>query len=96
MTLLVAALILGLIVGRFFPPSPQVARFSGHVNSAALILLLFTMGIRIGADPATMENIPRLGTRALILAVGAVAGSIGAVNAGSALYRKLRREGGRA
>lgn len=93
MVLIFAALILGLLVGRFLSIPPRLYTFAGYANTAALLVLLFTMGVRIGADPITMANIPRLGWKALLLASGAVAGSILAVNSGTALYRKFRQEG---
>jgi hypothetical protein len=95
LVLLFAALVLGLCVGRWPQFPQQLHAWAGRAASAALLLMLFAMGVRIGADPVTMANIPDLGSKALLLALGAVAGSVLAVDAGVMLFRKLRREGGR-
>jgi hypothetical protein len=93
--LIFAALILGLVVGRYLPLPPRTSALAGQISTGALLLLLLTMGIRIGADPSTMANIPRLGSRAMLFAMGAVAGSIFAVKGGTDLYKRTRRQGGR-
>ena len=42
----------------------------------AVWLLLFLMGVTVGANDAVMENLPTLGLEALLLTLGALGGSI--------------------
>lgn len=47
----------------------------------AILLLVFSMGARMGANEEIVRNLNRIGLQALIMAVAAVLGSVAAVSA---------------
>ena len=62
-------------------------RWIGGLQTAALLLLIFTMGARIGADERVLAAIGTLGVKALIITALSAAGSVAAVFAARKLMR---------
>lgn len=79
MILLIGALVLGFVVARLnlLPRFWQAGM--AKVGSLALVLLLFSMGIALGADPGLMSSLPNLGMKALVLSLGSIFGSVALV-----------------
>lgn len=76
MLLLFAVLFGGMVAGRLLPlralePLPRII-------SAIIWLLLFLLGVEVGADPVVARGFPMLGGKAFLLFAGSVAGSIAA------------------
>lgn len=71
-----ASLILGLAVGYRVPLSKRAVRWAGHGTTLGLLVLLFTMGIKIGMNSEIFENLQTIGLRASVLALSAVVGSL--------------------
>jgi|GEM_PF-1511317 uncharacterized membrane protein YbjE (DUF340 family) len=71
-----ASLAAGLLIGYSIPLSAGFVRWAGKGTTIGLVLLLLTMGAKIGMDPDIFGNLQRIGLQAGILAVAAVAGSI--------------------
>lgn len=69
-------LLIGITLGytKFLPN--RVYQINEYVINAGLVILLMSMGAKIGIDEEIMSNIHRIGFQALIIAIGAVMGSI--------------------
>ncbi|MBI4414387.1 MAG: LysO family transporter [candidate division NC10 bacterium] len=76
MLLILGAVLAGCLLGalRIVPAAilPWVDRLMG----AGLAVLLFSMGASIGANPQVVGNLPALGAKSVLLAAGAVLGSV--------------------
>lgn len=55
---------------------PGLIKAGSHANQTAIFVLLFLMGAGVGASPAVMNNLSRLGWQAALISLGAVAGSV--------------------
>ena len=67
----------------------KVLSHIGKAVSVTVFVMLFFLGVEIGADRQVLENISELGIRALVLALAGVAGS---VLLSMVLYRALFRK----
>lgn len=68
--LMVAGILLGyLLRERSWKGVPRLI-------SAAILLLLFLLGITVGADESIMDNLGTIGKDALVITLAAVAGSV--------------------
>lgn len=78
MWMLIASLAVGLALGRLSRrwDNPRTDRFIGWAQTACLVFLLFMMGLKTGLLDGVFTALPTLGLRALVLTLGAVAGSI--------------------
>ncbi len=70
-----ASLLLGLAVGYRIPLSQRALHWAGRGTTAGLMLLLFTMGVKIGMNAEIFANLQTMGLRAGVLAGAAVIGS---------------------
>lgn len=75
MTILVG-LLLGIGLGYALRRREWLIRFSGRIMGWAVYLLLFLLGLSVGDNQALLQALPQLGGQALLLAVGAVSGSL--------------------
>lgn len=76
MSRLIGAVILGFILARWRVLPQAIANQMGRISTFALILLLFSMGISIGANSEIISNLPSLGLKAFILSCCTVLGSV--------------------
>ena len=81
----------GIFIGSKILKPDREYRWIGRLQTAALVLLIFTMGVRIGADEIVLASIGALGIRALVVAVCSVAGSVLLVSAGRRIMRLDRK-----
>ena len=79
----------GIALGRLL--SGRRLGFVPRAVTATVWLLLFLLGVEVGADPAVTGSLATLGCTALVLCAGSVAGSIAAA---WALWRRVRRADG--
>ncbi|NLJ73835.1 MAG: lysine exporter LysO family protein [Firmicutes bacterium] len=79
MILIMTALIMGFVVGRLEIIPTKLKHYSGKVGSGALLVLLFSMGATMGANHEVINNLASLGLKALLTAIGTIAGSVLAV-----------------
>ncbi len=63
----------------------------GRLQTAALVLLIFTMGVTVGADRRVLSSLATLGMQAFLISILAVAGSVVFVFAGRKLMGLDRR-----
>jgi len=74
-----ACLAAGIALGVVLGARPLLRRLQQRFLPAAILGLLFFMGVGIGRDPDLPAKIGRFGWNALVVAVLAVAGSVAAV-----------------
>lgn len=88
---IIAALILGMLVGRLL--RKQATRLNRPLAisiTAASMLLLFLLGINTGDNTDFLETIMSLGWQSFVLSVLALAGSIVTTLTAQYVYRKHR------
>jgi len=66
----------GIIVGFVLRNKHQVVRAVDPMINMAIYVLLFLLGISVGINETIMDNLDTLGTQSLLLAFGAVGGSV--------------------
>ncbi len=67
-------MILGIGVGYIF--RKRNLSFISKVITVLIWILLFVLGLEVGSNPQIVSNLGKLGLDALIITLGAVAGSI--------------------
>lgn len=70
--LMVAGILAGWWLGKF----PLVMKINDKLISWAIYLLLFLLGISVGTNKTVMQSLDSIGFQALLLTIGALAGSI--------------------
>lgn len=92
MTLIITALIMGFLMGRLDIISTRIRKYSGKVGTGALLVLLFAMGVTMGANHEVISNLSSLGLKALLMAMGTIIGSVLAVWAAVQLTARNREK----
>lgn len=67
----------GIILGYLIRNKIRFIKYIDPSINIAIYLLLFLLGISVGGNRTVMDNLGSLGFNALLLAAGAVAGSVG-------------------
>lgn len=67
----------GILFGYLFREKTGLVKLLDRSVNIAIYLLLFLLGISVGGNKIIMANLGGLGLKALLLAIGAVAGSAG-------------------
>lgn len=75
MIYLILTLSAGICTGFIFRRS-RFLKHTGTVVSAIICLMLFFMGVKIGADENILKNLSGLGLQALLFAIAGIAGSV--------------------
>jgi uncharacterized membrane protein YbjE (DUF340 family) len=70
--LMMAGILAGLWLGKF----PLVMKINDKLISWAIYLVLFLLGVSVGTNKTVMQSLDSIGLQALLLTVGAVAGSV--------------------
>lgn len=79
MSQILIALVLGAIIGYFVKLSHRGTKINGILQQIGVIFLLFSMGVSIGADSDIIKNLPSIGLKAFLFAIGTIGCSILAV-----------------
>ena len=74
----IGLMFLGMLAGFLLRGRPLAAKLTRCVTPA-IMLLLFALGISVGGNTTLMANLPKLGGAAVVLTVGAIAGSLACV-----------------
>jgi hypothetical protein len=69
---LASGTLLGILLRRQRP----VLAVADRLTSWAIYLLVYSLGIAVGANPAVLENLGRLGWQAALLCAGGILGSV--------------------
>lgn len=76
MEIVIIALALGVTIGYFELIPKKFCHWTNYLTLSGLIILLLTMGIKVGTDPKILANLGNLGLQAFILALFGVVFSI--------------------
>lgn len=76
MVTVVAIMTAGMLVGYFIRKRTTLIKINDKLIMYAIYLLLFILGLSIGANEVIMKNLPTLGLKALALTLGGVIGSV--------------------
>lgn len=87
----VLAIMLAGILAGYGLRNRSFIRLTGKAISVMICVLLFLLGVAVGADRQIVDRLSDLGGQAAILSLGATAGSVAAA---WGLYRLIRRKGG--
>ncbi len=79
--------VLGIVLCRLARPGRKVFSFTQKLQTAALILVIFAMGMKIGADERVVTSLHTIGMKAFLMTFAAVGGSILFVHLGRRLMR---------
>lgn len=69
-------MVVGVGVGYFLRNRKRIVRFADKFTMWAIYLLLFLLGIAVGANDIIMKNLPKLGFKALVVSLGGIGGSV--------------------
>lgn len=87
-----AMLALGVLVGSKAMDKEKRYPLIGKLQFAAIMVLIFTMGIRIGADERVIASLKDIGVYSLVITIFAMSGSVLFVFLARKLL-KLNKEG---
>ena len=76
MWLIVLFLLSGFLIGYFRIFSGKFYRFAEMITTGGLIILLGTMGAKIGIDDRVLRHLDKIGFQAFLVAVASIVGSI--------------------
>ncbi len=66
----------GLLVGYLLQSRRKLLEALSVATTWSLFLLIFLLGISVGANEAVLKSLGRLGAQALILSAGGIVGSV--------------------
>ncbi len=76
MWLIVLFLLLGFLIGFFRIFSNWIFKLAGYITTIGLVILLASMGAKIGMDPEILKQLDKIGLQAFFMALGSIIGSI--------------------
>ncbi len=76
MLILLGILFLGLFLGFVLQKKKNIEKITDKLIMISIFLLLFFIGIDVGSNELIIKNLPIIGFNALILTLGAIAGTI--------------------
>ena len=82
---------LGIVVSRVVKPGEKPMSFAQRLQTVALMIVIFSMGMKIGADERVVASLPTIGLKALLLTAAAVGGSVLFVYGGRRIMKLDRR-----
>ena len=91
MFVIIGIMFAGVLCGWLLRRKPWLNCAASRLTMPLIFLLLFVMGVGVGGNGNVMDNLAGLGGKALLITLGAVAGSL---VAGKLVYRFFFRDGG--
>lgn len=76
MLTVVLIMTVGIALGYFIRSRKRIAKLADKLTMWAIYLLLFLLGVAIGANGLIMKSLPSLGLTALVITIGSVLGSV--------------------
>lgn len=70
--LMLASIIVGLVLGKY----PIIPKINEKLLNIAIYILLLFLGITVGSNEKIINNLFTIGLQALVIAIGAIAGSV--------------------
>lgn len=92
MVAVISIMIAGMVVGYFIRNREVLVKLNDKLTMWSIYLLLFLMGISIGANRTIVGNMANLGVTALIITVGGVLGSLLVAWIGYRIWFKKREQ----
>lgn len=92
MVLIVIALLLGFLLGTIKYVPRKIVNLRSALINGGILLLVFGMGINIGANPQITRNLKDIGFRALILALLSSLGGMFGAFLMEKYFRKAMKE----
>ncbi len=77
--LYIAFCVAGGVYGNYLKKNNKTLTWSAKIQTAMLIVLLFTMGSRLGANRRIINNLGSIGVTAFVITIGVLAGSVIAI-----------------
>lgn len=74
--LYISLAVVGYFVGNKLPAAEQLQRFTNKLQTIAMIVIIFSMSMRMGANEEVMSNLNSIGLYGLIMTIAIVAGSV--------------------
>ena len=82
------AIVVGIIVGYLNIVNFTWGKWLNHAATAALLLMLFCLGAKIGCDSELMGKLLQIGGKSVIIAVSVILGSIFCLWIVTKIFRK--------
>ena len=76
MIIILSIFALGILLGWLFKKTKKLERISGKLSMASIALLLFLLGIDVGAKEEVRSHLDTLGLTGLLIALFSIAGSL--------------------
>ncbi len=76
MLTVILVMAIGIIIGYLIRNYNRWVRLADKLTMWAIYLLLFLLGIAIGANEVIVKSLPKLGLKALLISLGGVLGSV--------------------
>lgn len=92
LALYLAMAVMGYFAGGRLRRHEALIQWTARLQTAAIIILIFTMGMRMGANPEVVENLNSIGLYAFVMTVCVICFSVGAITA-ARKFMKIDRQG---
>jgi uncharacterized membrane protein YbjE (DUF340 family) len=66
----------GILLGLFIQKRKQLIKINDKLMTWSIFILLFLLGISVGVNDTIVNNLDTIGLKALIITIGAIAGSV--------------------
>lgn len=76
MAFIFLALATGTLLGYLLRGQSRILELGSHVTTLSIYVLLFLLGLSVGADEAITRSLYQLGLEALVLSVAGLTGSV--------------------
>ena len=89
----VGIMVLGIVLGYLIRNKSKAIALTSKLTMWAIYLLLFLLGVAIGANEIIVKNLPKLGLQALLISISCILGSVLVAWAGYTLWFKPKKDG---
>ncbi len=79
MLIIILFFVAGIVLGRLLRARQRVVRLADRLTIWSIYLMLFVLGLSVGGNERVLVHIGTLGMQAAVLTLGAIAGSVAAV-----------------
>ncbi len=76
MWIIIVSLVIGFGLGYFNLLPAKMKELTNYLVFGGLFLLIFSMGLQVGANPEVINKLDHLGLQAIMLAAGTIIGSL--------------------
>ncbi len=90
MLVIIVCFIVGILAGIALRGRSRILGWVSRATDLAVGFLLFVLGVSIGVNEEVISNLPSLGLEGFVLSLGAIVGSIVAVNPLKCLFARER------